>query len=344
MKKTLLALVVAAFAASSAQAAAIYNKDGSKVDIDGRLAFQIAKHTDKRTDLVDKGSRVRIRAYQEITPQINAFGAFEIRFTQHGTFGDGIHTKRLFGGFQHKDIGTLSFGRQLIVGDHIGLSDFTYELGAIVKVTDAHNKAIHFMSKEFDGFRFGADYLFGNAQKYDAAGNQTADTGKGFNLGAFYQRKLGDFTFKTEGGYGEITKGTLDSNEYKAKLAGAAVGFDYANFGFGFDWARANSPQGHADHTFRVGPVKSEKVNQFEVGLKYQITPNNKVYAEYLWGQGKNRGEADKAKFNGWFLGADHYFNKSVLVYVEGGSFKTKKASETLAKEKRIAIGTRIYF
>ena len=347
MKKTLIALAVAATAATSANATVIYEQEGTKLDLDGRVALQIANHTNKRTDLVDKGSRVRVRAFQSIGGGVTALGAAEIRFTQKDTIGDGIHTKRLFAGLQHKDVGSLTFGRQLVVGDHIGLSDYTYELGAIVKVVDAHNKAVHFMSSEWSGFRFGADYLFGTAAKKstDSAtpDHKTANNGQGYNLGAFYKRKIGEFGFATEGGYGEIKQGTLETNEYTQKRYGAALELSYGPMALGFDWAGAKSEQNKADHTFRVGPKKYAKLNQFEVGAKYKITESNKAYAEYLWGRGETKG-ANDGKFRGWFLGADHSFNKNVVLYVEGGSFRTKEANVTVHKEKRIAIGTRIYF
>lgn len=347
MKKTLIALAVAATAATSANATVVYEKEGTKLDIDGRVALQIKNETNKRTDLLDKGSRVRFRVFQEIGGGFTALGNAEIRFTSKDTVGDGIKTQRLFGGFQHKDVGSLTFGRQLVTGDHIGLSDFTYELGGIVKVTDAHNKALHFMSAEWGGFRFGVDYLFGTAAKKSAdpasLEQKTANNGQGFNVGAFYQRKFGEFGFAIEGGYGEIKKGTLETNEYKHKLGGAAVGLSYGPVAFGFDWAGAKSEQNKADHTFRVGPQKYAKLNQFEVGTKYQFTESNKVYAEYLWGKGKTTG-ANDGKFRGWFLGVDHHFNKNVVAYVEGGSFRTKEANVTVNKEKQIAIGTRIFF
>ncbi len=342
MKKTLIALAVAALASSAANATVVYQQDGTKLDVDGRISMQVRKETNKRTDLVDKGSRVRVRAYQEIGNGFSALANMEIRFTQHGTIGDGIHTKRLFGGFAHKDIGALTFGRQLTVGDDLGLSDFTYELGAITKVVDAHNKAVHFKSANFGGFHFMTDYYFGTADKY-SSGSKTADSGQGFGLGAFYAAKFGEFGFAVEGGYSEINKGTLESDEYKTKGATVAGQVSYGPVALGLDWSHAKSTKDKADNKFRVGAKEFNQVNQFEVGLKYQITQNNKVYAEYLWGRGKTKG-TENGKFSGWFLGADHHFNKNVLVYVEGGSFKTKQAGVTLEKNKQIALGTRIFF
>ncbi|WP_386698239.1 porin [Lonepinella sp. MS14436] len=367
MKKTLIALAVAALASSAANATVVYQQDGTKLDVDGRISMQVRKETNKRTDLVDKGSRVRVRAYQEIGNGFSALANMEIRFTQNGTIGDGIHTKRLFGGFAHKDIGALTFGRQLTVGDDLGLSDFTYELGAITKVVDAHNKAVHFKSADFGGFHFMADYYFGNSAKHstrytttkDSLGNvtitaksdnqETADDGQGYGLGAFYKTKVGEFGFAVEGGYSEITRGDWRTGngdgkaEYKTKGATVAGLVSYGPVALGLDWSHAKSTKDNVDNKFRVGAKAFNQVNQFEVGLKYQITQNNKVYAEYLWGTGKTKG-TENGKFRGWFLGADHYFNKNVLVYVEGGSFKTKQAGVTLEKNKQIALGTRILF
>ena len=39
MKKTLVALAVAAVAATSANAAVVYNQDGTKVDVGGQVRF-----------------------------------------------------------------------------------------------------------------------------------------------------------------------------------------------------------------------------------------------------------------------------------------------------------------
>ncbi|WP_386689414.1 porin [Lonepinella sp. MS14437] len=351
MKKTLIALAVAALASSAANATVVYQQDGTKLDVDGRISMQVRNETGKRTDLVDKGSRVRVRAYQEIGNGFSALANMEIRFTQHGTIGDGIHTKRLFGGFEHKDVGTLTFGRQLTTGDAIGLSDYTYELGAIVKVVDSHNKAVHFESAKFGGFHFGADYLFGDATKESTSGH-TADADQGFALGAFYSTKVGEFGFSTEGGYSEQTKGTLATNDYKVKSAGAAIGLSYGPVEFGFDWAHQQAPKGKTVVALKGPALKDsagssinyEKIDQFEVGLKYHVTPNNAVYAEYLFGTGKTQGMAND-KLRGWFLGADHHFNKNVLVYVEGGSLKIKGGDTgAQAKNKQIALGTRIFF
>ena len=241
MKKTLIALVVTAMAAASANAVVVYKNEGTKVELDGRGAFEIVNMKDKkvdtsgkRTDLVDRGSRVRVRASQEIGNGFSALAAFEIRFTQNGTVGDGINTKRLFGGFAHKDIGSLTFGNQLTLGDHIPKANYSYELSGNV-LHDSAAKAVHFMSSKFAGFRVAADYYFGEANK------AKADEGQGFGVGAFYDGQWGDVGVRFGSGYIEVKKADAMTKDYKQKIAG--VGFDvkYKIVSVGFDWAHGTS-------------------------------------------------------------------------------------------------------
>lgn len=52
MKKTLIALVVTAMAAASANAVVVYKNEGTKVELDGRGAFEIVNMKDKKLTLV----------------------------------------------------------------------------------------------------------------------------------------------------------------------------------------------------------------------------------------------------------------------------------------------------
>ncbi|WP_109077721.1 porin [Aggregatibacter kilianii] len=337
MKKTLLALALTAMAATSANAAVIYQTDGTKVDLDGRGALEIVKAKGKRTDLVDRGSRVRVRAYQDIGGGFTALGAVEIRFTTNGTVGDGVKTQRLFVGMSHEDIGSLTFGRQLTLGDHIPKANYSYELGGNV-LHDSAPKAAHFMSSKFAGFRFAADYYFGEADKTKAA------SGQGYGVGAFYDGQWDDLAVRFGSGYVEITKGNTKADDYKQKMLG--VGFDvkYKIVSVGLDWAHGKSIKGHKDYNFKHSmSAKYEKIDRFDLGFKVQATEKNAVYGAYLWGTGKNA-DQPKGKYRGWTLGVDHKFNKYVSVYLEGGKAQVKENGKKVAEGARVGLGTRITF
>lgn len=359
MKKTLLALVVAAVAASSANATVIYEKDGTKIDLDGRLHFELLNQKDKRTDLVDVGSRVRVRAFQDIGGGFTAFGGAELRFSKtdgsSSSWGADFRTHRLFAGFSHKDVGSLSFGSQLVLGDHIPKANYTQDLGGNVFL-DGHKKAAHFMSASFQGLRIAADYYFGNSNKNTSTGNSDGATkwneGQGYGLGLFYDRKWDKFTFRFGSGFTEITQSTdgTKANEFKLKRAG--VGFDvkYDIVTFGLDWAHGKASKNAESANIGFQKIANAKgpfnqVDRFLVGLKFDVTKQNTVYAQYYFGTGKKAAaNAKDVKMNAWALGATHSFNKFVTVYLEGGAGQVKQQGTDTFKNRRIAAGANILF
>ena len=195
MKKTVIALAIAAFAATgAANAATVYNQDGTKVELGGSARIFLGKlGKDQRGDLVDDGSRIKINATHTLDNGLSAFVGYETRFKgeqkekQSGSntsFGN-ITTNKLFVGFGFENVGKLSFGRQATTADDVLGDGLYYRSGNNNILTTSADKSIKFRSADFEGFSFGADYLFGNADK--AA---TVATGKiyknGTGVAAFY--------------------------------------------------------------------------------------------------------------------------------------------------------------
>lgn len=182
MKKTVIALAIAAFAATgAANAATVYNQDGTKVELGGSARIFLGKlGKDQRGDLVNDGSRIKINATHTLDNGLSAFVGYETRFNgtqtnakgksiqkQSGSdtsFG-GITTNKLFVGFGFENVGKLSFGRQATTADDVLGDGLYYRSGANNILTTSADKSIKFRSADFEGFSFGADYLFGNADK-----------------------------------------------------------------------------------------------------------------------------------------------------------------------------------
>ncbi len=361
MKRTIIATAIATalFAASAAQATVVYQKDGTKIDIDGRAHFEIDKQKYKRTDLKDVGSRLRVRAYQDIGGGFEAMGAIELRFSNNDTIGSNLRTHRLFAGVTHKEIGSLTFGRQLHLGDHVPKANYTYEWGGNI-FFDGHKKVAHFMSVPFAGVRVAADYYFGTSNKDSAAGhlssgNTAWDEGQGYGVGLYYDNQFGDFKVRFGSSYSEVTQSNtgLEADEYKLKRGG--IGFDvkYNDLvTLGFDWAygRVSNGQDSANIGFQKitgtpAGVRFNKNDRFLVGAKVDVTKQNAVYAQYYFSNGKTNIAGDeKYKMNGWMIGADHKFNKFVSTYIEGGTGRVKHAGETVLKNHKLLVGTRILF
>ena len=175
MKKTVIALAIAAFAATgAANAATVYNQDGTKVELGGSARIFLGKlGKDQRGDLVNDGSRIKINATHTLDNGLSAFVGYETRFNgsqkekQSGSntgFGN-ITTNKLFVGFGFENVGKLSFGRQATTSDDVLGDGLYYRSGANNILTTSADKSIKFRSADFEGFSFGADYLFGNADK-----------------------------------------------------------------------------------------------------------------------------------------------------------------------------------
>lgn len=124
MKKTLLAtaIVGALGASAAAQAATVYDQDGTKLDIYGRIAMGIAgggpefngagQEIDDGAEFVDVYSRLGLRMSHEVSRDLTAFGRLEWRFS-----GDERNTDQGFNeirqsylGLQSDQFGTFQAG------------------------------------------------------------------------------------------------------------------------------------------------------------------------------------------------------------------------------------------
>lgn len=374
MKKTLIALAITAFVSTAANATVIYQKDGTKIDLDGRMHFELRNDVGKRSDLQDAGSRVRVRAYQELGGDFTAFGGVEFRFSSKdgsaGSIGSAVKARRLYLGLKQKDIGELTLGKQLHLGDNVPKANYSYDLGGN-SFFDGHVKAAHFMSAPFYGVRLGVDYYFGNANSSTSSGNSgtltqgaetDAEEGKGYGVGLFYDGSFNGLTIRAGSAYTEVTHTSDGTKEKEFKLKRGGLGFDvkYSIVTFGVDWAFAKAGKvGNANaESSRLGfqkiggktatTLKLHKNDRFLVGVKVDVTKQNAVYGEYYFGKGKEA-DGDVVKMSGWALGVDHRLSKNLAFYLEGGKGKiTDKDGKILNKDGKtnrlVGLGVRMFF
>ena len=147
MKKTLLALSVAALAAGSAQAYNFHiDQTGTDVDFYGSLRVKW-ESTSNKTNYVNgdvtkehinhavdnNGSRFGIKLKQSLGGDFYALGRAEWRMrgdapSQHDF--DHVYTRQLYAGFGHKQFGELTYGNMTTITDEVTQSDLanTYSL------------------------------------------------------------------------------------------------------------------------------------------------------------------------------------------------------------------------
>lgn len=114
MKRNLLAVVIPALMfAGAANAAEMYNKDGNKVDIYGKVDVR-HYFADKDSGEDGDASRARIgfKGETQINKDLVGFGRFEYEIRTSNTEGDTDSRARFaYAGFKFADFGSLDYGR-----------------------------------------------------------------------------------------------------------------------------------------------------------------------------------------------------------------------------------------
>ena len=347
MKKTLAALIVTAFAASAANAAVVYDNEGTKVELNGSLrlimekadkkVYNAANQSTKKANsaLRNAGSRFGITVKHNLDNDFYALGRLEFRFddtTSRDKFGR-LYAKRAYVGLGSKATGDITFGRQLTIADDLSQA-VDYEYGFIPKseyIPTAGTGVVRYDYKGIEGLQLSANYNFG--QKNDEKGKALDPAIKNaFALGALYTAGDLDARFA----YGHTN---LETNAtYKHRVDGflASLGYKFGDFTLTGDFGYAHAKK------------NDDKTNKFYVspGFAYQVTPMSQVYGNYLYERVK--GESDKEKTHGFLLGADYKLHKQVVLFVEGKYVTAKKytndAYDGKVKDRAIGVGMRVFF
>ena len=347
MKKTLAALIVTAFAASAANAAVVYDNEGTKVELNGSLrlimekadkkVYNAANQSTKKANsaLRNAGSRFGITVKHNLDNDFYALGRLEFRFddtTSRDKFGR-LYAKRAYVGLGSKATGDITFGRQLTIADDLSQA-VDYEYGFIPKseyIPTAGTGVVRYDYKGIEGLQLSANYNFG--QTNDEKGNPLKPGIKNaYAVGALYT--VGDLDARLAYGHTNFETGASYAHRLDGVLA--SLGYKFGDFTLTGDFG-----YGHEK-------LDDAKVNKFYVspGFAYQVVPASKVYGNYLYERAK--GESDKVKTHGFLLGADYKLHKQVVVFLEGKYVTTKSyvndAYDGKVKDRAIGVGMRVFF
>ena len=347
MKKTLAALIVSAFAASAANAAVVYDNEGTKVELNGSLRLILEKADAKKYDAVgnstktansalrNAGSRFGITVKHNLDNDFYALGRLESRFDDtesRDQFGS-LYAKRAYVGLGSKATGDITFGRQLTIADDLTQAN-DYEYGFIPKgkyIPTSGTGVVRYDYKGIEGLQLSANYNFG--QTNNEKGNPLKPGIKNaYAVGALYT--AGDLDARLAYGHTNFETGASYAHRLDGVLA--SLGYKFGDFTLTGDFG-----YGHEK-------LDDAKVNKFYVspGFAYQVVPASKVYGNYLYERVK--GESDKVKTHGFLLGADYKLHKQVVLFVEGKYVTTKEyVNDTYdgkTKDRAIGVGMRVFF
>ena len=352
MKKTVIALAIAALAAAgTSSAATVYNQDGTKVDLSGSFRIFLGKAGEnQRGDLINDGSRIKVNASHALDNGLSAFVGYETRFNgdqksnQTGSttgFGN-ITTNKLFVGFGFENVGKLSFGRQATTSDDVLGDSLYYRSGKYNILTGSADKSIKFRSADFAGFSFGADYLFGHAKKagegyksgygvsafynYDFAENHKVDVAAGYTVDQFDSRTTTETVQKN---HNWVLATHYQLNDF---YFGAA-------YGQGVEKYRSAESKNRTKYIFVESKYDLNGLTGIPstVGLQWE-----RLGTKY----DENVSAQDKAKTvkNQYIAVVDYKFNKYVVPYVQYTRATEKDNLGQRTNENIYGAGLRVHF
>ncbi|XNK28856.1 porin [Haemophilus influenzae] len=374
MKKTLAALIVGAFAASAANAAVVYNNEGTKVESGGRLSV-IAEQSNTTVDdqkqqhgaLRNQGSRFHIKATHNFGDGFYAQGYLETRFVTDGTknhsahFGD-ITTKYAYVTLGNKALGEVKLGLAKTIADGItSAEDKEYGVLNNSKYVPTNGNTVGYTFKGIDGLVLGANYLLAQDRDQTDLTNRAGEVvdqsiSNGVQVGAKYDANniVAAIAFGRTN-YKENMRPKVLNSSKKEQVEGvlSTLGYRFSDLGLlvSLDSGYAKT-KNHAAAAARGGsgsatPAYDEKRYFVSPGFQYELMEDTNVYGNFKYertsvNQGKN------TRQQAVLFGVDHKLHKQVLTYIEGAYARTKtndkgKAEKT-EKEKSVGVGLRVYF
>ncbi|WP_448885370.1 porin OmpC [Citrobacter telavivensis] len=341
--KVLSLLVPALLVAGAANAAEIYNKDGNKLDLFGKVDGLHYFSDDKSADGDQTYMRIGFKGETQVNDQITGYGQWEYQIQGNAPESENNSWTRVaFAGLKFGDAGSFDYGRNYGVvydvtswtdvlpefgGDTYGSDNFmqqrgngfaTYRNADFFGLVDGLNFALQYQGKNGSPSGEGADGLAYTGvtnngrealrQNGDGVGGSvTYDIGEGFGLGAaMSSSKRTDEQNKLNLGNGDRAETYTGGLKYDANNVYLAAQYTQTY------------------NATRVGGEGwANKAQNFEVVAQYQFDFGLRPSVAYLQSKGKNLGTLKGRNYDDEDLlkyvdvGATYYFNKNMSTYVD---------------------------
>ncbi|QYM94257.1 porin [Dickeya zeae] len=204
MKRNILAVVIPALlAAGAANAAEVYNKDGNKLDLNGKIDGLHYFSKDSNNSGDQTYARLGFLGETKINSDLTGYGRFEYQFnanrTEEKETTNGIasgKTRYAYAGLKFGDFGSIDYGRNRNVGyDGISYTDVLPEFGGDQAYTDSLTGrsagVATYRNKNFFGLVDGWDFALGYQSAHSDSTNVAKQTGAGWAVSSSYTAPFG---------------------------------------------------------------------------------------------------------------------------------------------------------
>ncbi|WP_318362838.1 porin OmpC [Enterobacter sp.] len=345
MKRKVLSLVVPALlVAGAANAAEIYNKDGNKLDLYGKVDG-LHYFSDNDGDDGDKTYvRFGFKGETQVNDQITGFGQWEYNVQADEAEGasDQAWTRLAFAGVRFGDAGAIDYGRNYgVIYDVTSWTDVLPEFGGDTYGADNFmqsraNGVATYRNTDFfglvDGLNFAVQYQGKNGstsgendngrstlkQNGDGYGmSLTYDLGEGFSVGGAMSSSKRTSDQNVADAYGNGDRADVYSGGLKYDANNLYLA---AQFSQTYNATRFGTSNG-SGRTAAWG--FADKAQNFEAVAQYQFDFGLRPSIAYLQSRGKDISSANGRDFGDQDLlkyvdvGTTYYFNKNLSTYVD---------------------------
>ena len=362
MKRNILAVVIPALlVAGAANAAEIYNKDGNKLDLYGKV---VGKHVwtkdgGSKNNADDSYARVGFKGETQINDQLVGYGQWEYNMKAGGAEDGGQKqaTRKAFAGLKAGDFGSFDYGRSTgVFYDAMAATDVFAEWG-----DDSMGGTDNFMTGRGPGMAtyrntnfFGlVDGLALGLQYQGKNDNRAASLSNGD--GASYSLSYDFDGFGVAAAYSNSDRTSTQIEDLKGNRAegwATSLKYDANNLYAAVMYGESRNMTLEADSTF------ANKTQNIEAVVQYQFDFGLRPTLGYVQSKGKDLvgrtangstfegGDADLVKYIE--LGSYYYFNKNMNVYA---AYKFNLLDENdytraagLATDNQAAVGLTYQF
>ncbi|QRG81072.1 porin OmpC [Citrobacter sp. R56] len=345
MKRKVLALVIPAMlAAGATHAAEVYNSNGNKLDLYGKVVGLHYMSDDASSDGDQSYMRMGFKGETQINDELIGFGQWEYQVNTNSTESDhGNNFTRLgFAGLKFGDYGSFDYGRNYgVMYDVEGWVDMLPEFGG-----DSYTKADNFMTGRangvatyrnnnmfgmVDGLSFALQFQGANeSQVTDENGQEIQEgtgngndkrniknsNGDGFGISTSYDFgmgvTLGAAYTSSDRTNEQVEFSTAGGDKADAWTVGGKYDANNIYFAAMYSETRNMTPYGDSYNTI------ADKTQNFEVTAQYQFDFGLRPNISYLMSKGKDLGtDGDQDLVNYAEIGLSYYFNKNMSTFID---------------------------
>ncbi|SLM63643.1 MULTISPECIES: porin [Dickeya] len=326
MKRNILAVVIPALlAAGAANAAEVYNKDGNKLDLTGKIE---AAHYfgDESKSVMGDGdqtfARLGFKGETKINSDLTGYGRFEYQFdasSAEDTNSTAGKTRYAYAGLKFGDFGSLDYGRNRAVGyDGLSYTDVLPEQGGDSVYTDnitGRNAGVAtYRNKNFFGLVDGWDFALGYQAKHDDSSEYRRKTGDGWAVSSSYTAPFGVGVIGSYTAADRTDKQTADNRGKKAEAWATGLKYDANNIYVATTYGEYHN----LSYKNAAATSAYDKTKVFEAVAQYNLDFGLTPSLGYV----SAKADDDSAKTSGYLkkyvsIGATYAFNKNFSTLVE---------------------------